>query len=145
MQLRRGPIYAIMSSRKTSNNQDAATIRLEEILATQQSHQDAIIQLNRKLDEIMKILENSKEKQPIEDEIRSNQFRQLPSRSREEQDNFMMETQRRARLFELDDDVTKKVRLEVAEFYGKLNLTLPFNFFRWLSSSMKLILNIIPP
>ena len=60
MQLRRGPIYAIMSSRKTSNNQDAATIRLEEILATQQSHQDAIIQLNRKLDEIMKILENSK-------------------------------------------------------------------------------------
>ena len=48
-----------MSSRKTSNNQDAATIRLEEILATQQSHQDAIIQLNRKLDEIMKILEKS--------------------------------------------------------------------------------------
>ena len=34
----------------------------------------------------------------------------------------MMGTQTRARLFELDDDVTKKVRLEVAEYYGKLNL-----------------------
>ena len=108
-----------MSSKKTSNNQDAA----------QQSHQDAIIQLNRKLDEIMKILENSKEKQPIEDEIRSNQFRQLPSRSREEQDNFMMGNQRRGKLFEQDDGMTKKVHLEVVEFYGKLN---PMTFLDWI-------------
>ena len=59
MQLRSGATYASMSSQNTSNNQDAATICLEEILATQHSHQDAIIQLNRKLDEIMKLLEKS--------------------------------------------------------------------------------------
>ncbi|KAL6313353.1 hypothetical protein AAG906_001063 [Vitis piasezkii] len=97
----------------------------------QQSHQDAIIQLNSKLDEIMKLLEKSQEKRPIEEEIASHQFRQSPSRSREEQDNFMMGNQRRAKLFELDDDVTKNVRLEVAEFYGKLN---PTAFLDWIMS-----------
>ena len=35
----------------------------------QQSYLDAIIQLNSKLDEIMKLLEKSQEKRPIEDEI----------------------------------------------------------------------------
>ena len=94
MQLRSGATYASMSSKKTSSNQDAATIRLEEISATQQSHQDAIIQLNSKLDEIMKLLEKSQEKRPIEEEIASHQFRQSPNRSREEQDNFMMGTQK---------------------------------------------------
>ena len=64
MQLRSGATYASMSSRNTSNNQDAATIRLKEISATQHSHQDAIIQLNSKLDEIMKLLEKSQEKRP---------------------------------------------------------------------------------
>ena len=49
MQLRSGATYASMSSKKTSSNQDATTIRLEEILVTQQSHQDAIIQLNNNL------------------------------------------------------------------------------------------------
>ena len=83
----------------------------------------AIIQLNRKLDEIMKLLEKSQEKRPIEDETASHQFRQSPSRSHKEQDNFMMGNQQRGRIFEQDDDVTKKVRLEVAEFCGKLNLT----------------------
>ena len=34
-------------------------------------------------------------------------------------------------MFEHDDDVTKKVRLEVAEFYGKLN---PFAFLDWIMS-----------
>ncbi|RVX03295.1 Transposon Ty3-G Gag-Pol polyprotein [Vitis vinifera] len=131
MQLRSGATYASMSSKKTSSNQDAATIRLEEISATQQSHQDAIVQLNSKLDEIMKLLEKSQEKRPIEEEIASHQFRQSPNRSREEQDNFMMGNQRRAKLFELDDDVTKKVRLEVAEFYGKLN---PTAFLDWIMS-----------
>ena len=131
MQLRRGATYASMSSKKTSNNQDAATIRLEEISATQQSHQDAIIQLNSKLDEIMKLLEKSQEKWPIEEKIASHQFRQSPSQSREKQDNFMMGTQTRARLFELDDDVTKKVSLEVAEYYGKLNLAA---FLDWIMS-----------
>ncbi|WJZ85709.1 hypothetical protein VitviT2T_005229 [Vitis vinifera] len=131
MQLRSGATYACMSSKKTSSNQDADTIRLEEISATQQSHQDAIIQLNSKLDEIMKLLEKSQEKRPIEEEITSHQFRQSPNRSREEQDNFMMGNQRRAKLFELDDDVTKKVRLEVAEFYGKLN---PTAFLDWIMS-----------
>ncbi|RVW96614.1 hypothetical protein CK203_020342 [Vitis vinifera] len=131
MQLRSGATYASMSSKKTSSNQDADTIRLEEISATQQSHQDAIIQLNSKLDEIMKLLEKSQEKRPIEEEIASHQFRQSPNRSREEQDNFMMGNQRRAKLFELDDDVTKKVRLEVAEFYGKLN---PTAFLDWIMS-----------
>ncbi|RVW15561.1 hypothetical protein CK203_077754 [Vitis vinifera] len=43
----------------------------------------------------------------------------------------MMGNQRRAKLFELDDDVTKKVRLEVAEFYGKLN---PTAFLDWIMS-----------
>ena len=62
MQLRSGATYASMSSKKTSSNQDATTIRLEEISATQQSHQDAIIQLNSKLDEIIKLLEKSREK-----------------------------------------------------------------------------------
>ncbi|KAL6328604.1 hypothetical protein AAG906_003289 [Vitis piasezkii] len=95
MQLRSGATYASMSAKKTSSNQDAATIRLEEISATQQSHQDAIIQLNSKLDEIMKLLEKSQEKRPIEEEIASHQFRQSPSRSRKEQDNFMMGNQRR--------------------------------------------------
>ena len=99
MQLRSGTTYASMSSKKTSSNQDATTIRLEEISATQQSHQDAIIQLNSKLDEIMKLLEKSQEKRPIEEEIASHQFRQSPSRSHEEPDNFMMENQRRAKLF----------------------------------------------
>ena len=42
-----------------------------------------------------------------------------------------MKNQTRAKLFELDDDVTKKVRLEVAEFYGKLN---PTAFFDWIMS-----------
>ena len=42
-----------------------------------------------------------------------------------------MENQRRAELFELDDDVTKKVRLEVAEFYRKLN---PTTFLDWIMS-----------
>ena len=45
-----------MSSQNTSNNQDPATIRLEEISATQHFHQDATIQLNSKFDEIMKLL-----------------------------------------------------------------------------------------
>ena len=102
MQLRSGATYASMSSKKTSSNQDAATIRLEEISATQQSHQDAIVQLNSKLDEIMKLLEKSQEKRPIEEEIASHQFRQSPNRSREEQDNFMTGNQRRAKHFELD-------------------------------------------
>ena len=93
----------------------------------------------------MKILEKSQEKQPIEDEIASHQFRKSLSRSCEEQDNFMMRNQKKGKLFEQDDDVTKKVHLKVVEFYGKLNLTLPFNFYRWLSNSMKLILNITPP
>ena len=35
----------------------------------------------------------------------------------------MMGNQRRGKLFEQDDDVTKTVRLEVAEFYEKLNPT----------------------
>ena len=43
----------------------------------------------------------------------------------------MMGNQRRAKLFELDDDVTKKVCLEVAEFYGKLN---PTTFLDWIMS-----------
>ena len=68
MQLRSGATYASMSSQNTSNNQDVAIIRLEEISATQQSHQDAIIQLSSKLDEIMKLLEKCHEKRPIEDE-----------------------------------------------------------------------------
>ena len=72
-----------MSSKKTSSNQDAATICLEEIAATQQSCQDAIIQLSSKLDEIMQLLEKSQEKRPIEDGIANHQFRQSPSRSRE--------------------------------------------------------------
>ena len=41
----------------------------------------------------------------------------------------MMENQRRTTLFELYDDVTKNVCLEVAEFYGKLNLTA---FLDWI-------------
>ena len=35
----------------------------------------------------------------------------------------MMGNQQRGRIFEQDVDVTKKVRLEVAEFYGKINPT----------------------
>ena len=59
MQLRSGATYASMSSKKTSNNQDAATLCFKEISATQQSHQDTIIQLNSKLKEIMKLIEKS--------------------------------------------------------------------------------------
>ena len=43
----------------------------------------------------------------------------------------MMGNQRRSDLFQQDDDVTKKVRLEVAEFYGKLN---PIAFLDWIMS-----------
>ena len=71
----------------------------KEILATQQSHQDAIVQLNSKLDEIMKLLEKSQEKWPIEEEIASHQFRQLASQSHEKQENFMMGKQGRTKLF----------------------------------------------
>ena len=131
MQLRSGATYTGMSSKTTSSNQEFATIRLEEISATQLCHQDAMIQLNSKLDEIMKLLENSQEKRPIEDEIASHQFRQSPSRSRDEQDNFMIGNQRGAKLFEQNDDVTKKVHLEVAEFYRKLN---PTTFLDWIMS-----------
>ena len=99
MQLRSRATYASMSSKKTSSNQDAATIRLEEISATQQSHQDAIIQPNSRLDEIMKLLEKSQEKRPIEEAIASHQFRQSPSRSCKEQDSFMIGNQRRSELF----------------------------------------------
>ena len=42
-----------------------------------------------------------------------------------------MGSQRKAKIFELDDDVTKNVRLEVAEFYGKLNL---IAFLDWIIS-----------
>ena len=56
MQLRSVATYASMSSQNASNNQDVVTISLEEISATHQSHQDAIIQLISKLDEIMKLL-----------------------------------------------------------------------------------------
>ena len=135
MQLRSGVTYASMSSQNTSNNQYLATIRLEEISATQQSHQDAIIQLSSKLDEIMKLLEKGQEKRPNEDEMASHQFIHSPSRSLEERDNFMMGNQQRGRIFEQDDDVTKKVRLlvcnEVAEYYGKLN---PIGFLDWIMS-----------
>ena len=54
-----------MSSNNITNNQDAATILLVEILITQQSHQDDIIQLSSKLDEIMKLLEKSQEKHQL--------------------------------------------------------------------------------
>ena len=62
MQLSSGATYASMSSQNTSNNQDAATICLKDISATQ--HSDAIIQINSKLDEIKKLLEKSQEKRP---------------------------------------------------------------------------------
>ena len=79
----------------------------------------------------MKLFEKSQEKRPIEEEIVSHQFRQSTNRSREEQDNFMIGSQRKTKIFELDDDVTKNVRLEVAEFYGKLN---PIAFLDWIMS-----------
>ena len=91
-----------MSSKKTSSNQDAATICLEEISATQQSYQDAIIQLSSKLDEIMKLLQKSQEKRPIEDKIASHEFKQSPSRPHEE-GNLMMGNQRRGKLFIQDE------------------------------------------
>ena len=53
-----------MSSKNTSNNQDVITTHSKEIFAIQQSHHDAIIQLNSKFDEIMKLLEKSKKKRP---------------------------------------------------------------------------------
>ena len=56
MKLRSRATYASMSSKNISNNQNAARTCLEEIFSTQQSHQDATIQLNSKLDEIMKLL-----------------------------------------------------------------------------------------
>ena len=64
----------------------------------------------------MKLLENSQEKRPIEDEIASHQFRQSPSRSRDEQDNFMIGNQRGAKLFEQNDDVTKRYTLKLLNF-----------------------------
>ena len=97
MQFRRGATYASMSSQNASNNQDVVTIHLEEISATQQSRQDAIIQLNRKLDEIKKLLEKSRDKRPIEDETTSHQFKQSPTQSHEERDNFMMGNQQKAK------------------------------------------------
>ena len=65
-----------MSSKNTFNNQDVITTLLEKIFVKQQSHQDAIIQLDNKLNEIMKLLEKSHEKYLIEDEIASHQFGQ---------------------------------------------------------------------
>ena len=109
MQSRSGATYASMSSQNTSNNQDAATISLEEISSTQHFHQDAIIQLNSKLDEITKLLKKSQGKRPIEDETISHQFKSSPSRSREESDKFTMGNQQRSIMFEQDDDVTKKI------------------------------------
>ena len=43
----------------------------------------------------------------------------------------MMGNQQRGIIFEQDDDVTKKVRLEVSRFYRKLN---PNAFFDWIMS-----------
>ena len=79
----------------------------------------------------MKLLEKGQEKRPIEDETTSHQFIHSPSRSHEERGNFMTGNQQRGKIFEQDDDVTKKVRLEVAEFYGKLN---PTAFLDWIMS-----------
>ena len=79
----------------------------------------------------MKLLEKGQEKRPIEDETASHQFKHSPSRSREERNNFMMGNQQRGRIFEQDDDVTKKVHLEVAEFYRKIN---PIAFLDWIMS-----------
>ena len=87
-------------SKSTFNNQDAITTCLNEISATQQSHQDAIIQLNSKLDDIMELLENSQEKHSIEDGITSHQFRQSPHRPCDVQRKFMMGNQRRGKIFE---------------------------------------------
>ena len=42
-----------------------------------------------------------------------------------------MRNQKRGKLFEQDDDVTKKACLEVVEFYGKLN---PTTFSDWIMS-----------
>ena len=42
-----------------------------------------------------------------------------------------MGNQRKGKLFEQDDDVTKKVSLKVVEFYGKLN---PTFFLDWMMS-----------
>ena len=79
----------------------------------------------------MKLLEMSQEKRPIKDEMISHQFRLSPSQPCEKRDNFMMGNQQRGRIFEQDDDVTKKVRLEVSRFYGELN---PNAFFDWIMS-----------
>ena len=49
----------------------------------QQSHQNVVIQLNN-FNEIMKLLEKSQEKQPIEDEAINHQFGQSPDRPLEE-------------------------------------------------------------
>ena len=102
MQLRSEVTYASMSSKNTSRNQDIATTHLEEIPTTQQSYQNAIIQLNSKLDEIMKLLQKSQEKRPIEDKIASHEFKQSPSRPHEE-GNLMMGNQRRGKLFVQDE------------------------------------------
>ena len=55
----------------------------------------------------------------------------MPCRSCEEQGNIRMGNQRKGKLFEQDDDVTKKVSLKVVEFYGKLN---PTFFLDWMMS-----------
>ena len=39
-------------------------------------------------------------------------------------------------MFEQDDDITKKVRLEVVEFYGKLNSTV---FLDWIMFMERLL------
>ena len=58
---------------------------------------------------------------------------------------------RKGKLFKQDDDVTKKVRLKIAKFFGKLNPTaflhwimLMENYFDWYVSMWKEKLNIPP-
>ena len=119
MQSRSETTYASMSSKNTSNNLDVITTHSKEIFAIQQSHHDAIIQLNSKFDEIMKLLEKSKKKGLIEDDITSHQFEHSSHKPCDEQGNFLIGNQRWDKIFEQDDDATKRVCLEVVELYGK--------------------------
>lgn len=94
-----------------SSNQDAVTACLAKIFVKHPSCRDAIIQLNRKLDKIMKLLGKTSEKCLIDDKNINLFFRPSPCRPYDEQGNFKID-----KLFELDYNVMKKVYLEVLNF-----------------------------
>lgn len=108
-----------------ANHQKATSMWLEEILATQKSHQEAIAKLTDRLDDIVRLLEKQEDKGVLD------KGNVCPSTGQSATQPLQNSEHQGEGNFGTSKDVTKRVCLEVADFYGKLN---PKAFFDWLMS-----------